>query len=98
MSLQPSGIHGAITNRCQINSFVFTETVYAPGYKIANHFHTDACFYIVLEGMCTEAFGTTSIESQPHSLLFRPAGETHSNQIGHTTTRCFLIEVDNSWL
>jgi AraC family transcriptional regulator len=98
MSLRPSPIHGTITSRRQINSFLFTEAVYPPEFKIPKHFHSAACFYVVLDGTCTETFETSSIEAHSHSLLFRPAGEHHSNQLGTTTARCFLIEVDNSWL
>src|SRR4030095_17042981 len=98
MSLRPSRIHGTIISRRPINSFVFTETVYQPEFKIPKHFHADACFYVVLDVVCIETFGTPSIQAQSHSLLFRPAGEHHSNELGKTTARCFLIEVDNCWL
>src|SRR5262245_8858820 len=98
MSLQPSRIHGTITNRSRINSLIFTETVYPAKFKIANHFHAHACFYLVLEGMCTETFGNTTIEASTNSLLFRPAAEPHSNELGNTPARCFVIELENRWL
>ena len=98
MSLRPSHIHGAIINHSELAGFVFTETVYTPQFEIASHFHTRACFYTVLEGKCTESFEKTTIESDRHAMVFRPAGEPHSNKVGNVATRCFLIEVENQWL
>jgi hypothetical protein len=97
MSLRPSHVHGTIINRCELAGFVFAETVYKPQFNIASHFHTRACCCTVLQGNFTETFGTTAIESNLHSLIFRPAGERNSDQVGDSAARCFLIEVENRW-
>jgi AraC family transcriptional regulator len=31
-------------------------------------------------------------------IVFRPAGETHSDKVGTTRARCFLIEITDEWL
>ena len=94
----PSDIHGSVTSHLEINNFVFTETVYKPQSSITTHFHRHACIYAVLQGTSTETFGRTKIESKPHSLIFLPAGEPHSDQVGSATTRFFVIEVEDRWL
>jgi len=98
MSLRPSQIHGTINHRREVGGFVLTETIYKAQFSIASHFHSRACFYMVLEGAFTETFGKTPIESSHYSLIFRPAGERHYDQVGSSPTRCFLIEVETRWL
>ena len=55
---------------------------YAAGSGMAPHAHVESSFTIVLQGSYYERIVGRDIEHRPGSMLFYPAGETHSQQFG----------------
>jgi AraC family transcriptional regulator len=52
----------------------------------------------VLEGAYTERYRDKAIECEASHLIFRPAAEPHSDQVGDLSARCLIIEFGPEWL
>jgi len=74
--------------RAEVSGCVLTETFRAPGLLLPPHFHEHANIALTLEGSFMETVGTQPYEVNPSSVIFRPAGEKHSNRYGKTAARC----------
>jgi AraC family transcriptional regulator len=77
----------------EVPGFVLTETYRSPGLALPPHFHEHANIGLTVEGSFIETVGTKPYEVNPTSVIFRPAGEKHSNRYGKTAARCLIIEV-----
>ena len=89
---------GAILNTQKVAELIVTENAYAPQARLPKHSHQQACFCLVLQGAYTEVYSRKTLNCEPFSLVFRPAGEMHSDHFSSVRVRCFIIEFDNSWL
>ena len=83
--------------RRKLNGLILQERSYAAGLKMPKHSHEKSHFYFVLEGMITDVCGKVTRTSEPSSLLFQPAGESHSNHF-HNPVRLFEIYLEPYWL
>jgi AraC family transcriptional regulator len=73
------------------------ETAYYPALKLPAHSHESAYFCFVLDGSFAELYGKHSRLCRPSTLIFHPAGETHSDYF-HTGARCFNVQINDQWL
>lgn len=89
---------GRILKSREVGRFVFTETTYTPGLRLPTHSHECACFVIALRGSFSETYGKRSRQVKPSTLIFRPAGELHSEHFNNGGGRCLNIEIDQGWL
>jgi AraC family transcriptional regulator len=89
---------GAILNTQKVAELIVTENAYAPQARLPKHSHSQACFCLVLQGAYTEVYSRKTLNCEPFSVVFRPAGEMHSDHFSSVRVRCFIIEFDNSWL
>lgn len=71
---------------------------YTPGVRLAAHTHEKACFVWIQNGGYAETFGTRVFQLRARQVLFRPAGEKHSDQFSSVETSCVIIEVSERWL
>lgn len=90
--------HGEILSTQTVENFVVTEIAYPSRFHISKHSHQRACFSFVFRGSYRETYRGKVIEGQPSNLVFRPAGEAHSDHFGETNVRCLLVEVETQWL
>jgi AraC family transcriptional regulator len=79
--------------RVEASGFVLTQTYRPPGLLLPPHFHEHANIALTIEGFFTETVGRKPYEVNPCSVIFRPAGEKHSNRYGKTAAHCLIIEV-----
>jgi AraC family transcriptional regulator len=94
MNSEPSPL--VLTNQdkqLEVSGFVLTQTFRPPGLALPPHFHEHANIALTVEGSFTETVGTEPYEVNPSSVIFRPAGEKHSNRYGKSAARCLIIEV-----
>lgn len=100
MSTDPFNLrhNGQIIKSKEVAGFYLSETTYAPLVKVPSHSHQHACFCLVLQGTYKELYRRKTVECTPSLLVFRPAGETHSDHFDDQQVRCFLIELDAAWL
>jgi AraC family transcriptional regulator len=92
LKLAPGSFLGETIRSSVVSGFTFAESAYSPGARLPQHAHENAFFYLVLHGTCAESYGTRQRVSEPSTLVFHPAGETHSDcwrEGGH----CFHVEV-----
>jgi len=90
-------LYGDILGTASLAGFTLTETAYVPDLKLPKHSHEEAYFCFVLGGNFTEVYGGDSRLCHPSTLIFHPAGETHSDHF-HATSRCFNILMNTRWL
>lgn len=100
MSLNlPYGCYAAtILRKEEVDSFILTETVYAPNLKLPKHSHERACFSLVLQGSFDEHYGAQSRTCEPSTVVFIPPGEVHSDYFLKGGSRCFHFEIARDWL
>jgi AraC family transcriptional regulator len=79
--------------RVEVSGFVLTETYRPPGLVLPSHFHEYTNIALSVEGAFIETVGQKPYEVEPRSVIFRPAGEKHSNRYGKTAAHCLIIEV-----
>lgn len=84
---------GGQDKRVEVSGLVLTETYRPPGLVLQPHFHEHANIALAVEGSFIETVGTKPYEVNPYSVIFRPAGEKHSNRYGNATARSLIIEV-----
>src|SRR5215213_10157372 len=95
----PYGCHAAtILRKEELDSFILTETVYAPNLKLPKHSHERSCFSLVLQGSFDEIYGVKSRTCKPLTVVFIPAGEAHSDYFLKGGSRCFHFEIARHWL
>ena len=90
--------HGAILNTQKVAELTFTETIYASNVRLPKHSHQQACFCLILQGAYTETYQRKALACQPFHLVFRPAGEVHSDHFSDLRVRCFIVEFGDDWL
>jgi AraC-like DNA-binding protein len=87
----------AILNVCPIPGFTVAETHYQPGEYQAPHEHEDSRLILTVRGDFKESRGTRGHSCGPESILYRPAGERHSNQYGAGGAVCIGIRLGPEW-
>lgn len=82
----------------EIAGFVLSEAAYPPNHNLPRHSHKLSCFMSILQGSVTETYAKKELTGKPSALIFRPAGELHSDRFHNVGGRLFLIEIENWWL
>jgi AraC family transcriptional regulator len=94
MTSAPSSlILSDVDRRLEVPGFVLTETYRPAGLVLPMHFHAHANVALTLQGGFIETVGAKPYEVNPASVIFRPAGEKHSNRYGKSAAHCLIIEV-----
>ena len=81
----------------QIGAITFTEATFTPNIKFPKHSHRNACFTLIHKGGYIETFERTVITAKPHSVIFRPPEESHSDSFGSSEVCSSLIEIESEW-
>ena len=79
--------------RVKVPGFVLTETFRPAGLVLPPHFHEHANIGFTIEGSFIETVGAEPYQAHPAGVIFRPAGERHSDRYGKNPARCLIIEV-----
>lgn len=77
-------------------SFDVAECEYRRHGRIARHQHDRAGFCLVLDGEFEELdarSGTSAVRLEPATLVFHPAGATHTNVISARGSLCLTVEI-----
>ena len=86
-------IHGA-REQC---GAIFTDLRHASPRKLPWHSHELAFFALVLNGHYRERCGRFENQYSPFTLMFRPAGVPHQDEIGPRGVRLYEIELRPAW-
>ncbi len=76
-----------VTELCHV-----VDTLHRPHVELPMHRHELPAFVVVLEGTFSELTQTQRFALTAGALLFKPAGECHSNSYGPNGARVVLIE------
>jgi AraC family transcriptional regulator len=87
-----------IINISELAGFSLTEAIYSPGERASEHTHNEAHISFVLRGSYTERHRNRSWECKTSTLIFHPAGLTHSIDFDDTQTQLLTIEIKPRWL
>jgi AraC family transcriptional regulator len=91
--LAPGSFYGQSHKRCDLGDLTFVESIYSPGFRIPEHSHAQAFFYLVLKGSCTETYENRTRSAGCSTLVFHPAGGSHADHWLGSGGRCFHIEI-----
>lgn len=97
MKFSPGRFYGKVAKTISTAEFGLMETTYAPTLTLPAHSHELAYYCFVIEGSFTEFYGKRSHLCGSSTLVFHPAGETHSDYF-HTSVRCLNIQMNVQWL
>jgi AraC family transcriptional regulator len=89
---------GKITLQERAGEISLVHLRYAPGVRLSAHTHEKASFVWIQNGGYAETFGARSFQLRARQVLFRPAGEKHSDQFSSVETSCVIIEVSEPWM
>ena len=87
-----------VANRHIQEGLELRETLYAAECKLPVHAHEEARFVVVLHGTFNETSRKSTHTCHPTTLVFRPAGEKHSNLFGSDPSSCINIALGQMWL
>jgi AraC family transcriptional regulator len=82
----------------RMGDLVIAEFSYPKETFLANHAHDKAAFCCTLAGAYEERYGERAFLCAAQGVVFRPAGEAHSDRFGGASTHCFVVELPAEWL
>ena len=88
-----SGTTGSELGLTLAGGFVLMETTLLPHSQVPMHTHQNATIVQVLSGQYREKFRGVSAPHAPLSVIAKPSGEKHANDIGPKGARCLVIEL-----
>lgn len=81
-----------------MGDLAIAEFSYPKHVFLANHGHDSAAFCCALTGAFEQRYGGRTLSCGARGVVFRPAGETHSDHFGGVSTHCFVVELPAEWL
>ena len=95
--LQGGQFFGAVNNRLEHSGAVFSDLRHPIPRKLPMHSHELPFFGLLLEGFYGERYGRQQKQFAPMSLMFRPAGIPHQDEIASGGLRFFHVELRPQW-
>lgn len=89
--------YGAVHGAREQCGAIFTDVRHASPRKLPRHSHELAFFALVLNGHYRERCGRSEGQYAPFTLMFRPAGVPHQDEIGPRGVRLYEIELRHEW-
>jgi AraC family transcriptional regulator len=96
-SLGGGQFYGAIQRKNESCRVIFTDLVHTAPRQLPLHAHQLAFFALVLQGQYGERYARTHKQFGPFSLMYRPAGIPHQDEIGPRGVRFFEMELRPDW-
>ena len=84
---------GQTVARIATTCFDVAECEYTPNMRMVRHAHERASFCLVLEGGYAEESSAAMVHYDAATLVFRPAGATHTNVISALGSLCLTVEI-----
>jgi AraC family transcriptional regulator len=92
----PSGVLGGVPDlTVRAGAFAIRLARLPPGLRLPPHAHEPATLNVVLDGEYRETIERGALRSHgPATLIAKPAGTVHANQVGSAPVECLVIELD----
>jgi AraC family transcriptional regulator len=81
-----------------LGPFVVSDVFYSAQARLHAHRHPGFVFALTLRGTIGETCDTLELERPAGSVLFRPAGIAHENNVGKVTSRCLVLEIPKDYV
>jgi len=95
--LQGGQFFGAVRHRLEYSGAVFSDLRHPVPRKLPMHSHDLPFFGLLLRGFYGELYGRQQKQFSPMSLMFRPAGIPHQDEIAPGGLRFFHVELRPGW-
>jgi len=95
--MRAGSFFGAIQGKREQCGAIFTDLRHAAPRKLPMHSHELAFFALLLDGLYAERYGRRQSQYGPFTLMFRPAGIPHQDEIGPRGVRLYEIEIRPRW-
>jgi len=95
--MRAGSFFGAIRDKRERCGAIFTDLRHTAPRKLPMHSHELAFFALLLDGLYGERYGRCQSQYGPLSLMFRPAGLPHQDEIGPRGVRLYEIEIRPTW-
>lgn len=95
--MRAGSFFGAIQGKREHCGAIFTDLRHTAPRKLPMHSHELAFFALVLDGLYGERYGRRQTQYGPFSVMFRPAGLPHQDEIGPRGVRLYEIEIRPAW-
>lgn len=96
-ALEAGSFYGEVQAKQERCGAIFTDVRHTSPKKLPSHSHELPFFGVVLEGQYGERYGRQQTQFQPFTIMFRPAGIPHQDEIGPRGVKFFEIELRPSW-
>ena len=95
--MRAGSFFGAIQDKRERCGAIFTDLRHTAPRRLPMHSHELAFFAVLLDGLYSERYGRRQSQYGPLSLMFRPAGIPHQDEIGPRGVRLYEIEIRPTW-
>ena len=95
--MRAGSFFGAIQGKREQCGAIFTDLRHAAPRKLPMHSHELAFFALLLDGLYAKRYGRRQSQYGPFTLMFRPAGIPHQDEIGPRGVRLYEIEIRPRW-
>ncbi|MGH9646055.1 MAG: helix-turn-helix transcriptional regulator [Bryobacteraceae bacterium] len=96
-ALGAGSFYGAVEGKQERCGAIFTDLCHTSPRRLPSHSHELPFFGLLLDGLYGEQYGRQQTQFRPFTIMFRPAGIPHQDEIGPDGVRFFEIEVRPSW-
>jgi AraC-like DNA-binding protein len=79
------------------SNITMSEVEYVQARECKGHSHERAFFALLLQGGYDEIYKRRRLRYRSDTVVFRPAGMTHADEITARGTRFFIIEMGDAW-
>lgn len=95
--MRAGSFFGAIHGKREQCGAIFTDLRHSSPRKLPKHSHELPFFALLLDGFYGERYCGRETQFGPFTLMFRPAGIPHQDEIGPRGLRFFEIEIRLAW-
>lgn len=90
------GTTGTQQRLTETAGFIMLETALRPSTQVPMHTHENATIVLIMSGDYRETFRGRTIIHPPMTVIAKPAGERHANDIGAKGASCLVLELTNA--
>ena len=90
--------YGSVMRTREVSDFRLMEVVYPANTRVPKHSHEQAILWMVLNGKCSEVYGSRLREYAPLTVEFLPPNEAHSLDFPPQGLRGFGVDIAPQWL
>lgn len=94
--LKPGQWYGAVDRTAELGGVHFSMVRHEHARDVEPHVHARPYFALLVSGSYSETHGDITLEYEPFSFAFHPAGIVHSDRMGDATT-LFAMELSREW-